>query len=80
MVNYTSDDEGTYFTVKDTANLPEDLERPATVYDLAVKQVYAENGSIAITFTAVGDDLDEGTGKLVCRASRLISVEITWGI
>ena len=69
VFNYTSDEEGTYFTVKDTAHLPEDLERPATVYDLAVKHVFAENGSIAITFTAVGDDLDEGTGKLLHRFS-----------
>lgn len=61
-LNYTTVDEGSYFVVADTASMPDDLDAPSAVYDLAVKNVSSKRDFVKVTFTAVGDDLDAGTG------------------
>lgn len=59
---YTND--GGYFVVKGTDNLPDDLDEPGRVTDLQVTAVDYNQKLVNIKFTAPGDDQDVGRGMI----------------
>jgi hypothetical protein len=58
-------ESGGYIVVKDTANMPPDLDQPGRVTDLEVVATNYDNKSITLKFTATGDDLYTGIGILL---------------
>ena len=54
-----------YIDVKSVAPPGRDIYPPSRILDLKVTKALYEDSSITLEWTAVGDDLDEGNGRLI---------------
>ena len=65
-----------FITVKAIAPPQTDFHPPSRITDLEVIEALYDESKITLTWTAVGDDLDSGTGKSPLLLSQLISCTI----